>query len=124
MTKALLVPYKSRNPLRSQQWWWRLTVNGRIVASSGEGYSNKAEALRMGREVARGEHRSSEFDGDRLIVYRSRNVLASQRIRWRLKARNGAIIATSGEGYTLGSQASSMAHKVITGGYTVIERGW
>ena len=51
-----LVIYRTRSLLRSERWRWRLVANGRIVAESGEGYTDRAEAERMGNRVARGHY--------------------------------------------------------------------
>lgn len=43
--------------LRRKQWRWRLKANnGRIIATSGEGYNNKADAIRM-LEMVRGDRK-------------------------------------------------------------------
>lgn len=53
--KATLVVYRTRSLRRSQRWAWRLvTPNGRIVATSGEGYTDKAVARQRGLTVAGG----------------------------------------------------------------------
>ena len=55
--KAKLVIYRTRSLRRSQRWAWRLVAsNGRIVATSGEGYANIGEAMHQGRKVVRGEY--------------------------------------------------------------------
>lgn len=49
------VVYRTRSLRPSQRWAWRLVaLNGRIVATSGEGYRDKSEARRMMRRLARG----------------------------------------------------------------------
>lgn len=52
-TKAQLVIRRTRSVRRSQRWSWVIVAeNGRIVAYSGEGYSDRSEALRRGTLVA------------------------------------------------------------------------
>lgn len=57
---ATLTIYRTRSVRRSQRWAWRLTAgNGRIVATSGEGYTRKDEAERMARLVVSGSYRTA-----------------------------------------------------------------
>ncbi len=52
---STLTVYRTRSLRRSQRWAWRLTAsNGRIVATSGEGYSDRGEARTRGLTVANG----------------------------------------------------------------------
>lgn len=51
----------------------------------------------------------------KLRVYR-----AADGWRWRLKARNGRIIADSGEAYTRRSDCVKVARKIASGPITVI----
>ena len=52
---ATLEVYRTRSLRRSQRWGWRLVAkNGRIVAVSGEGYTDKATARQRGLTVADG----------------------------------------------------------------------
>lgn len=48
-------------------------------------------------------------------VYRTRAVRRSQRWAWRMRATNGQIVATSGEGYTDRGHAVSMALRIARG---------
>ena len=53
--KATLIIFRRRTVVRSQRWGWRLVAaNGRIVATSGEGYTDRDEARRMGVMVTCG----------------------------------------------------------------------
>lgn len=57
---ARLDIYRTKSLRRSQRWAWRLVAgNGRIVACSGEGYANRAEAERMARLVVSGSYRTA-----------------------------------------------------------------
>ena len=53
--QADLIVYRSRSLRPSQRWGWRLVApNGRIIAASGEGYSDKGECRTRGLTVANG----------------------------------------------------------------------
>ena len=61
--KAKLVIYRTRSLRRSQRWAWRLVAaNGRIVATSGEGYSDKGRARGMALDVVSGWYSDAEWD--------------------------------------------------------------
>jgi uncharacterized protein YegP (UPF0339 family) len=49
MRKPEVMVYRDR----AGEWRWRLTVNGRIVADSGEGYSSMSNARRAWRSLRR-----------------------------------------------------------------------
>ena len=52
---ATLTVYRTRSLRRSQRWAWRLTTpNGRIIATSGEGYSDRNEARVRGLSICDG----------------------------------------------------------------------
>ena len=48
---------------------------------------------------------------DRLVMFRD----ATGEWRWRAVARNGEIVATSGEGYRNASHARAMAERILPG---------
>jgi len=53
--KAVLDVYRTRSLRRSQRWAWRIVAeNGRTVAASGEGYTDRSEALNRGTFIAQG----------------------------------------------------------------------
>jgi uncharacterized protein YegP (UPF0339 family) len=52
-----------------------------------------------------------------LEVYRSRSLLRAEKWRWRLRAANGRIIATSGEGYTNYADCLAAGEAVVSGAY-------
>lgn len=53
--KATLIIYRTRSLRRSQRWAWRLVAaNGRIIATSGEGYYERSVCRAMGEEVVAG----------------------------------------------------------------------
>ena len=89
------------------EWRWRLIhENGNVLADSGEGYSSRSKA-RQGAESVRSNAANAavaegdgEPSGDRgsdatFEIYED----AAGEARWRLRHRNGEIIADSGEGY-------------------------
>ncbi|MBP1922544.1 uncharacterized protein YegP (UPF0339 family) [Halorubrum alkaliphilum] len=86
------------------EYRWRLRHrNGNIIADSGEGYTSKSgakDAIERVREYGPDAHvldaGSAAFE-----IYED----ASDEWRWRLRHRNGNIVADSGEGYTSRSAA-------------------
>jgi uncharacterized protein YegP (UPF0339 family) len=69
---------------------WRLkSGNGQVIATSGQGYKDKRDA-RKAIDRIKGEAKTLKFE-----TYAD----AKGETRWRLKASNGQIIATSGQGY-------------------------
>jgi len=77
--------------------------NGNIIADSGEGYASKA-----GAEDAIERIRSYAPDADALEVGNAAFEIyadAADEWRWRLRHRNGNVIADSGEGYASRSNA-------------------
>lgn len=43
--------YRSRSKNRKERWRWRLRSNGRIIATSGEGYTRKNHAQYMANRI-------------------------------------------------------------------------
>jgi uncharacterized protein YegP (UPF0339 family) len=69
---------------------WRLkATNGQVIATSGQGYKDKRDA-RKAIDRIKSEAKTLKFE-----TYSD----ARGEARWRLKASNGQIIATSGQGY-------------------------
>jgi amphi-Trp domain-containing protein len=97
----------------ADEWRWRLRHrNGNIIADGGEGYTNKADAengIDSVKQNAPGaaveeQAESEESDGGEgdpgssdatFELYRD----SADEWRWRLRHRNGNIIADGGEGY-------------------------
>jgi hypothetical protein len=53
MASYCAIVYRSRG--RARDWRWRIVAaNGHIVAVSGEGYRNRAHAVRMAEAAGRG----------------------------------------------------------------------
>jgi uncharacterized protein YegP (UPF0339 family) len=98
---------------RAGQYRWRLVAsNGRIVADSGEGYTNAANAREAAQRIRDRAPDAAlpHFDVDHFEVYEDR----AGQYRWRLVASNGQIIADSGEGYGTKTHAHDAA-EAITG---------
>lgn len=73
-----------------KEWRWRYKAsNGAILATPGEGYKAKADATKAIESLkAHAADMKPEFYED-----------AKKEHRWRLKAKNGQIMAVSSEGY-------------------------
>jgi uncharacterized protein YegP (UPF0339 family) len=80
------------------EWRWRfVAANGEIIADSGEGYVSKRNAQEAAERV-----RTDAPDADVLHVDDAAFEVYEDRAgewRWRLRHRNGNIVADSGEGY-------------------------
>jgi uncharacterized protein YegP (UPF0339 family) len=93
------------------EYRWRLRHdNGNIIADSGEGYSDRSGA----REAI---ERMQEYapDADVLDIGRAAFEIyedAGEEWRWRLRHRNGNILADSGEGYSSRSAAQDAVDSV------------
>ena len=75
---------------RAGEYRWRLrAANGQILATAGESYRAKASA-KAGVERPRNDLQRLEF-----APYED----ARKETRWRLKAKNGQVVASSSEGY-------------------------
>jgi uncharacterized protein YegP (UPF0339 family) len=76
---------------RTNQHRWRLkATNGQIIATSGQGYKDKRDAKSAINRI--------KSDAATKLKFETYNDTATD-YRWRLKATNGQIIATSGQGY-------------------------
>ena len=109
------------------EWRWRLIhENGNILADSGEGYSSRSKA-RQGVESVRSNVSDAsvtdldEAEGDvadeggetgSTNATFERYEDNAGEYRWRLRHRNGNIIADSGEGYTAKSSARDAIDRV------------
>ncbi|WP_435097564.1 HVO_2922 family protein [Halorubrum sp. N11] len=103
------------------EWRWRLIhENGNVLADSGEGYSSRAKA-RQGLDSVRsnaaeagleveGEESESE-DGSENATFELYEDAAGE-YRWRLRHRNGNIIADPGEGYASKSNARNAIGRI------------
>ncbi|WP_050033302.1 HVO_2922 family protein [Halorubrum halophilum] len=101
------------------EWRWRLIhENGNILADSGEGYSSRSKA-RQGLDSVRSNAADAglEADGEEseegsgnatFELYED----AADEYRWRLRHRNGNIVADGGEGYASESNARDAIGRV------------
>jgi uncharacterized protein YegP (UPF0339 family) len=83
---------------RAGEWRWRLRHrNGNVIADSGEGYASRDGAVDAAERV-----RGHAPDADALDVGSAAFEIfedSAGEWRWRLRHRNGNVIADSGEGY-------------------------
>ncbi len=87
---------------KDEQFRWRLkAANGAILATAGQGYKAVADA-RHGVELVQ---KAGTDDKEKFEVYEDEK----KEHRWRLKAANGQVVATSSEGY----KAKADAEKAI-----------
>ncbi|AUX10858.1 hypothetical protein AArcSl_3252 [Halalkaliarchaeum desulfuricum] len=80
------------------EWRWRLRhQNGNIIADSGEGYASRSGCIEAVDRIREYAPEADILDVERAAfeVYED----AAGEWRWRLRHRNGNIIADSGEGY-------------------------
>jgi len=101
------------------EWRWRLIhENGNVLADSGEGYSSRSKA-RQGLDSVRSNAADAALDTDgeesesgsgnaTFELYED----AAEEYRWRLRHRNGNIIADGGEGYASKSNARDAIGRV------------
>ncbi len=76
-----------------QEFRWRLKgPDGKVLATGGQGYKGKADAKR-GIEII--QEASDPKSKTTFEVYED----AKKQYRWRLKASNGQVVASSAEGY-------------------------
>ncbi len=90
---------------------WRLVHdNGNIIADSGEGYANKSNA-RDAIERVQGYAPEADVLDIEQAAFELYEDAAGEH-RWRLRHRNGNIIADSGEGYSSRSAAEDAINSV------------
>ncbi|EMA68050.1 HVO_2922 family protein [Halorubrum kocurii] len=103
------------------QWRWRLIhENGNVLADSGQGYASRSKA-RQGLDSVRSnaaeagldvEGKESESEsGSENAAFELYEDAAGE-YRWRLRHRNGNIVADSGEGYASESNARDAIERV------------
>jgi uncharacterized protein YegP (UPF0339 family) len=95
------------------EYRWRLRhSNGNVIADPGEGYTRRSavdEAVERIRRVA-GEADTLEYEPAAFELYAD----AADEWRWRLRHRNGRILADSGEGYASRRNARDGVESVRT----------
>ncbi|OYR82774.1 hypothetical protein DJ71_11365, partial [Halorubrum sp. E3] len=106
-SKATFEAYEDRGG----SWRWRLRHdNGNIIADSGEGYASKSNATDAVERV-------SEYAPDANALAAGSAAFeiyedAAEEWRWRLRHRNGNVLADSGEGYASRSNAVEAVTRV------------
>jgi uncharacterized protein YegP (UPF0339 family) len=76
---------------KSKEHRWRLkATNGQVIATSGQGYADKRDCKNAIDRIKKDAATKLTFE-----TYQD----AGKKHRWRLKATNGQVIATSGQGY-------------------------
>jgi uncharacterized protein YegP (UPF0339 family) len=107
MSKATFELYEDA----AGEYRWRLRHrNGNIIADSGEGYNSKSSAREAIERV-----QGYAPEADVLDVGQASFELyedAAGEYRWRLRHRNGNIVADSGEGYSSRSAAEDAVNSV------------
>ncbi|NHN48477.1 DUF1508 domain-containing protein [Halostella sp. JP-L12] len=96
---------------RGGNWRWRLRHdNGNVIADGGEGYASRraleAAVERLTGRVADAD--TLEHDPAAFEIYRDN----ADEWRWRLRHRNGRILADGGEGYASRSNAAEAVDRV------------
>jgi len=106
-TKLTFELYKGKD----DQFRWRLkTGNGEILATAGQGYAAAADA-KQGIELLQKAGAGSK---EKFEVYED----AKKEHRWRLKAANGQVVATSSEGYKAKADAEKAIASIKAGAAT------
>ncbi|SDF70421.1 Uncharacterized conserved protein YegP, UPF0339 family [Halorubrum xinjiangense] len=96
---------------RGGSWRWRLVHdNGNIIADGGEGYASKSNATDAVERVSEYAPDASALAAGSAAfeIYED----ASEEWRWRLRHRNGNVLADSGEGYASRSNAVEAVTRV------------
>ncbi|ELZ44207.1 hypothetical protein C464_15280 [Halorubrum coriense DSM 10284] len=99
---------------RGGEWRWRLVHdNGNIIADSGEGYASESNATDAVERVAEYAPDAGALAAGSAAfeIYED----AAEEWRWRLRHRNGNVLADSGEGYASRSNAVEAVTKVKAG---------
>ncbi len=96
---------------KAGEYRWRLRHrNGNIIADSGEGYASKQNAEDAIERIQGYAPEADVLDVGQAAfeIYE----VAAGEYRWRLRHRNGNIIADSGEGYSSRSAAEDAVNSV------------
>ncbi|AGN01335.1 hypothetical protein L593_06940 [Salinarchaeum sp. Harcht-Bsk1] len=91
---------------------WRLTAsNGELIADSGQGYSRESRAQDAVERVSEyaPEADTLDYEPAAYEVFQDN----AEEWRWRLRHRNGQILADSGEGYASKQKARQGMHSVM-----------
>ncbi len=107
MSKATFELYEDNRG----EYRWRLRHdNGNIIADSGEGYANRSGAREAIERIQSYAPEADVLDVGQAAfeIYED----AGGQYRWRLRHRNGNIVADSGEGYGSRSAAEDAVNSV------------
>ncbi|GAA0725728.1 uncharacterized protein YegP (UPF0339 family) [Halorubrum trapanicum] len=106
-SKATFETYEDRGG----SWRWRLVHdNGNVIADSGEGYASRSNAVEAVERVSEYAPDASALAAGSAAfeIYED----AAEEWRWRLRHRNGNVLADSGEGYASRSNAVEAVTRV------------
>lgn len=100
---------------RANEWRWRLRHdNGNIIADSGEGYASKSGAKKAIKRAKKHGTEATALD----VTPAAFEIFEDKagEYRWRLRHRNGNILADSGEGYSSRAAAQDAIDSVKRNG--------
>lgn len=93
---------------KDDQFRWRLKAgNGAVLATAGQGYKAAADA-KHGVELVQ---KAGTDDKMKFETYEDKQ----KETRWRLKAANGQVVATSSEGYKAKADAEKAIESIKAG---------
>jgi uncharacterized protein YegP (UPF0339 family) len=98
--------YTVQNDQGGKPRWWLWAGNGEMVAYSGESFDSTANARRAAL------HFKTNASAWNYVVFAD----AGRQFRWHAKARNGEIVATSGESFASKANAQRAADAVKANG--------
>ena len=82
--------FETYQDARKEHRWRLKATNGQVIATSGQGYKDKRDCDNAIDRIKKDAATKLTFE-----TYED----AKEEYRWRLKATNGQVIATSGQGY-------------------------
>jgi uncharacterized protein YegP (UPF0339 family) len=85
-----VLKFETYQDARKEHRWRLKATNGQIIATSGQGYKDNRDCKNAIERIQKDAATKLTFE-----TYQD----AEKKYRWRLKATNGQIIATSGQGY-------------------------
>jgi uncharacterized protein YegP (UPF0339 family) len=85
-----VLKFETYQDARKEHRWRLKATNGQVIATSGQGYKDKRDRDNAIERIKKDAATKLTFE-----TYQD----AKQEFRWRLKATNSQVIATSGQGY-------------------------
>jgi len=85
-----VLKFETYQDARKEHRWRLKATNGQVIATSGQGYKDNRDCKNAIERIQKDAATKLTFE-----TYQD----AEKKYRWRLKATNGQIIATSGQGY-------------------------